>query len=58
MLDGIRIGIMVAAVLVVSLEIWRFIRRITNLPREVEDLKRRLEDLEELVRSQNKELNG
>jgi len=53
-LQGIFVGIMLSIALIVFLEIFRFIRGITNSLREIKELKRKVNNIEELLKNQNK----
>ncbi|MDR3598028.1 hypothetical protein [Clostridium sp.] len=50
--QGIGTGIILAIILIVILEIFRFFRRITNLSREIDDLKRKVNSIEEVIKNQ------
>ena len=51
--QGIGSGIILAIILIVILEICRIFRRITNLPREIDDLKRKVNSIEEVIKNQD-----
>ncbi|OOM74220.1 hypothetical protein CLOBL_43960 [Clostridium sp. BL-8] len=50
--QGICTGITLAIILIVILEIFRFFRRITNVSREIDDLKRKVNSIEEVIKNQ------
>jgi uncharacterized protein YeeX (DUF496 family) len=51
--EGIFTGIKLVIALVAFLEICRFFRRITNLSREIDDLKTKVNNIEEVIKNQN-----
>lgn len=51
--QGLSTGIILAIILIVILEIFRFFRRITNLSREIDDLKRKVNSIEEVIKNQD-----
>lgn len=51
--QGIGAGIILAIILIVILEIFRFFRRLTNLSREIDDLKRKVNSIEEVIKNQD-----
>lgn len=55
MLQSVSIGIMLSIALIVFLEIFRFIRKIINSSREIEELKRKVNNIEEILKNQNKQ---
>ncbi len=52
-MQGLSTGIILAIILIVILEIFRFFRRITNLSREIDDLKRKVNSIEEVIKNQD-----
>jgi len=48
----IATGIIMAIFLIVILEISRFFRRISNLSREIDDLKNKVSNIEEFLNNQ------
>lgn len=52
-LHSVSVGIMLSIALIVFIEIFRFIRRLINSLREIEELKRRINNIEEILKNQN-----
>lgn len=52
-MQGLSTGIILAIILIVILEIFRFFIRITNLSREIDDLKRKVNSIEEVIKNQD-----
>lgn len=52
LVQGVCTRIILAIILIVILEIFRFFRRITNVSREVDDLKRKVNSIEEVIKNQ------
>ncbi|AFM41066.1 hypothetical protein Desaci_2095 [Desulfosporosinus acidiphilus SJ4] len=48
-MQGIATGIILAILLIVILEISRFFRRISNLSREIDDLKNKVSNIDEFL---------
>jgi len=47
-------GILIAIILIVIVETCRFFRRITNLPREIDELREKVINIEEQLNNQSK----
>lgn len=52
--QGIGAGILIAIILIVFIEICRFFRRITNLSREIDELRKAVRNIEEQLNNQSK----
>lgn len=48
-LQSVSVGIILSIVLIIFLEIFRFIRRLMNSSKEIEELKRKVNNIEEIL---------
>lgn len=53
-MQWIGTGILIAIILIVIVETCRFFRRITNLPREIDELREKVMNIEEQLNNQSK----
>lgn len=53
-MQGVAAGIILSITLIIFAEIFRFIRRIINSSREIDELKRKVNNIEEFLENQNK----
>ena len=52
--QGIWVGIILAIVFIVFLEMLRFFRKIINSSREIDELKRKVNNIEQFIKNENK----
>ena len=50
MLQSVSVGIMLSIALIIFLEIFRFIRRLINSSKEIDELKRKVNNIEEILK--------